>query len=169
MASQVRKERWRVNGSGQEQEKPLKVKERLGRRARPFLRRQVSLLNALNAYSAYRTDAGYTCQAISAHAKLGTCGLLYRAKKSPTLSASASRSRRSKRSTARLSGSAESAAVTCWKPFGISLGQTTSAVVRYRRMRKPGVAQSGPGGFLRNCRTSSIRRWKPSWSGRPRP
>src|SRR6266478_5897501 len=74
MASQVRKERWRVNGSGQEQEKPLKVKERLGRRARSFLRRQASLLNALTAYSAYRTDARYACQPISGRAKLGHAG-----------------------------------------------------------------------------------------------
>ncbi len=122
---------------------------------------------SLYVYNAYGTNVTYACQVISMRATLPACRRPQVAGNSITLSAFAFLSRRSKRSTERLSASAGSAAVICLRQSGRSLGQTTSAVARFRHTRKPAVPRSERGEFRKNCRTSFIPHSKPSLSAHP--
>ena len=122
---------------------------------------------SLYVYNAYGTNVTYACQVISMRATLPACRRPQVAGNSITLSAFAFLSRRSKRSTERLSASAGSAAVICLRQSGRSLGQTTSAVARFRHTRKPAAPQSERGEFRKNCKTSFIPHSKPSLSAHP--
>ena len=122
---------------------------------------------SLYVYNAYNTNVTYACQVISVRATLPACRRLQLGGNSITLSAFAFLSRRSKRSTERLSASAGSAGVICLKQSGRSLGQTTCAVARFRHTRKPAVPQRERGEFRKNCKTSFIPHSKPSLSAHP--